>query len=179
MIVYYDPNNGNILGLSHKLVSVRQDSYFETDSPIAEQIFLGKEKAIRYYAVVRPDGSYIKQRTQSSIVTQSIKSRVIKFDNNLEKAEVTVIQDVTAKTVQVAIIKSSLEWWKSDSQYSHKKLNIVACKKNNPYLPIWHHDLDPTDLASGSVDIDYTGTDDLTFYTTKLFDSYKHEIKPS
>ncbi len=179
MIVYYDPNNGNILGLAYKLVPGREESYFESDSPIAEQIFLGKEKVVRYYAVVRSDGCYIKQRTQSAIVAQSIKSRVIKFDNNLEKAEVTVIQDVATKTVKVTIIKSSLEWWKSDSQYSHKKLNIVACKKNNPYLPIWHCDLDPTDLASGSIDIDYTGTDDLTFYTTKLFDSYKHEVKPS
>lgn len=178
MIVYYDPNNGNILGMSYKVIPGR-NNYFETDSPIAEKIFLGQEKSIRYHVVVRPEGSYIKLKQSTSLASSSIKTRIIPFSLALEHAEVVLEQDIALKKVSVRMLESSFNWWKTDVQYSLKKMHIVACKKNNPYLPMWHIDLAPDDIESLIYEIDYTGSDDITFYTTQLFDSYKHEIKSS
>ena len=53
MIVYYNPENGNLLGMSYKIDPAKDQHYFETSDPIAEKIFLGQEKIIKYYAVVR------------------------------------------------------------------------------------------------------------------------------
>lgn len=179
MIVYYNPKNGNIMGLSHKVIPGGSPDYFETDSPIAEKIFLGHEKAIKYYAVIREDGGYIKLRNQTESKTQTIRSKIIPFVQGLDFAELTVEQNVALKKISVKIVESSLSWWKTDSQYSLKKINIVACKKDNIYLPMWQIELGQDDLESLSFEMSYESSDDITFYTTQLFDSYKHEIKPS
>ena len=48
MIVYYNPENGNILGMSAHLDANRLDPYIETTDPLAMDIFLGKEKLLKY-----------------------------------------------------------------------------------------------------------------------------------
>ena len=182
MIVYYDPLNGNILGLSHKRIPNKTDSHFETDNPIAEKIFLGQEKAIKYIAVVRPGAGqegFIKLRQPSATAIQTIKDRVIEFPKHGDSAELTIIQDCNLKVVSVKILESSHRWWASDNHYSLKKLIIVACKENDPYVPLWSCEFTPNELNNLTVEIPYKGTDNISFYTTRLFDSYKHEIKSS
>ena len=182
MIVYYNPTDGNILGLSYKRIPNKTDSHFETDDPIAEKIFLGQEKAIKYVAVIRPGAGqegFIKLRQPSATAIQTIRDRVIKFLKDIDYAELTIVQDCNSKVVSVKMLESSHKWWATDSYYSLKKLVIVACKENDPYAPLWHCEFSPEDLINLSADITYTGTDNISFYTTRLFDSYKHEIKSS
>lgn len=181
MIVYYNPDNGSILGMSYKKVEGRVDSYIETNDPIAEKIFLGKEKSLKFHVVVRPETNegFIKLRSSVATAEKPIKFRVIPFEQEIDHAELTIDQYTDKKKIVVSILESSHKWWTTDKEYALKKINIVACKKNNPYLPIWYIDLSPRDLIDLKYQMNYTGTDDITFYTTPLFDSYKHEIKSS
>lgn len=182
MIVYYDTESGSITGMSYKHDPNRPESYFETVDPIAEKIFLGQEKSIKYVAVVRPGAGkegFIKLRQPSATSIQSIKDRVIQISKNTDYAELTVIQDCTLKTISVKLLEASHKWWATDNHYSLKKLVIVACKENDPYTPLWHCEFSPEDLINLIVEVSYKGTDNISFYTTRLFDSYKHEIKSS
>lgn len=178
MIVYYNPEDGSILGMSYVLDQNRNDSYFITDDPIAEKIFLGKEKSIRYHAVVKAGAGrqgFIKLKDSFSNA-YTIKTRVVEILAGNDITDLSVIQDKSTKTVRVEIHPAVMAWWRSDPFYSKKKCVIVACKPKDPYVPYWSKLLSCTDDADEFV-INYTGTDDVTFYTTKLFDSCQHEIK--
>jgi hypothetical protein len=180
MIVYYNPEDGSILGMSYVLDQSRNDSYFITDDPIAEKIFLGKEKSIRYCTIVKAGAErqgFIKLK-ESSSPTYTIKNRVVEILIGNSTADLSVIQDVSKKTVRVEIHPAVIAWWKTDPFYSKKKCVIVACKLKDPYIPYWSKMFSCTD-AENEFAINYSGTDDITFYTTKLFDSYQHEIKSS
>jgi hypothetical protein len=180
MIVYYDPENGNLLGMSYKIDPAKTQHHFETFDPIAEKIFLGQEKITRYYAVVKSGPSrqgFLKLKHSNNSNINNNKNRIVKIKQNLDSAELTVAQDTVTKTVTLSILPSTLAWWELDQFYSKKKCIIVACALNNPFVPYWSKSFSYTDFETGIV-IPYTGSDNITFYTTRLFDSYKHEVKP-
>jgi hypothetical protein len=180
MIVYYDPENGNILGMSYKIDPAKTQHYFETHDPVAEKIFLGQEKLIRYYAVVKPGPArqgFLKLKHSNNSDINNIKNRIIKIEQHSDAAELTVTQDVVTKTVTLSIQPSTLAWWELDQFYSKKECIIVACASNNPFVPYWSKSFNYAAFDTNIV-IPYTGSDAITFYTTKLFDSYRHEVKP-
>jgi len=179
MIVYYDPENGNILGMSYKIDPAKDQYYFETNDPIAEKIFLGQEKISKYYTVVRSGPireGFLKLKQYDNSDINNIKNRLIEI-KQIDSAELTVQQNIANKTVTVSIQPAALAWWELDQFYSKKECIIVACASNNPYIPYWSRSFTYVDLQHEVV-IPYTCTDAITFYTTKLFDSYKHEVKP-
>jgi hypothetical protein len=178
MIVYYDPKNGNLMGLSYAVDPSKDQYYFETNDPIAEKIFLGQEKIIKYYAVVRSGPireGFLKLKQSDNSDINNIKNRLIEI-KQIDSAELTVQQNIANKTVTVSIQPAALAWWELDPFYSKKECIISACTLNNPYIPYWSRSLTYEDLQHEVV-IPYTCTDSMTFYTTKLFDSYRHEIK--
>lgn len=179
MIVYYNPENGNLLGMSYKIDPAKDQHYFETSDPIAEKIFLGKEKSIRFYVIINGSSGYIKLKDGNVSANQTIKQQVIQIPKGSEVARLSIFQNVNEKTITVNISAASYKWWSTDSDYSLKKIQLVACKLNDPYTPSWVRVLELNDLESLTTEFNYTGTDNITFYTTKLFDSYNHEIKSS
>lgn len=179
MIVYYNPSNGTILGIGYFIDPARDQNYFETNDPLAEQMFLGQEKVIKYYAVIKHGPvkeGFLKLKSSNNSDINNIKNRIIEI-KQINSAELTVSQDVTNKTVTISIQPAALAWWELDQFYSNKECIIVACAANNPYVPYWSKSFRYTDLKN-EVIIPYTCTDEITFYTTKLFDSYRHEVKP-
>lgn len=179
MIVYYHPVDKSIKGMSHCLLPENNFPFFETDDPIAEKIFFGKEKSIRYCVIINGSTGYIKLKDGNVPVDQTVKQRVIQIPKNLNFAELSIFQNTDQKTITVNISESSYKWWSTDSEYSLKKIQLVACKFNDPYTPSWIKVLELKDLEFLTTEFNYTGTDNITFYTTKLFDSYNHEIKSS
>lgn len=179
MIVYYNPDNGNIAGIGHYVDASRDQHYFETDDPLAEKIFLGQEKLIKYYAVVKHGPikeGFIKLKSSANSDINNIKNRIIKIEQHTDSAELTVSQNRLTKTVTLSIQPAVRAWWELDQFYSTKKCIIVACALNNPFVPYWSKSFSHADFETDIV-IPYTGSDNITFYTTKLFDSYKHEVK--
>jgi hypothetical protein len=181
MIVYYNPENGNILGMSGILDTNRTDPYIETDDPLAMDIFLGKEKLLKYKVIVSasPNKGFIQSKASNNTAVVSIRDRVYLIDKNNEKADIRLAQHSLDKTVEITIEESVYYWWQQDSNLKNKKLYIAACLDQDPYLVLWSKSLSHEDFKDFKIKFDYLGNDQYCFYTNKIFKSYYHEIKPS
>ena len=181
MIVYYNPTDGNIVGMSGILDSNRTDPYINTDDQLAMDIFLGKEKLLRYKVIVgaAPNTGFIQLKTTSNVTTVSIKDRVHLINENKEDSDVVITQNILDKTVQVTIDERMFYWWQQDSNFKHKKLYLAACLDKDPYLILWSKALTHKDFNNQIAKFDYLGNNNFCFYTNKIFKSYNHEIKSS
>ena len=178
MIVYYDPVTFDIKGMSYSIDSNRQEPYVRTEDPLAEKIFLGQEKSIKYIVVVNPGPAQrgiIKPRPSKNVTVVSISDTVHKISKDTEFAEVTVLQSTSSKLIKVTMSSDLLEWWKLDPNYSKRNLHITACSNSDPYKPMWTRSISPDRFSTDST-FNYTGDDNFVLYTVKLFDGYKHEI---
>ncbi len=175
MIVYYDPETFEIRGLSRQKDLQIKFPCFETDDPIAEKIFLGQEKILKYAVVVRPGSNrgVIKLRLNKNSTVIPISDRIYKVPKDNQPAEIIIKQCKDNKTIEVRTVSDSMNWWKEDPLYSNKQLMLIACLGNNPYKPLWIKSFSNNELES-SVSFSYQGRDDFTIYTPKLFYTYSH-----
>ena len=180
MIIYYDPETNNMLGMSYVVDQNRGQSYFETDDPIAEKIFLGQEKISKYCIKVSPgavkNGQLVLR--SSSVNAADAKGKITEIKQGTGLSEAIIIQDISTKTVSIKIAEEALAWWQSDPYYSKKSFSLVACKKGDPYIPYWYKTISHTDDVSNLI-VNYTCSDDITFYAPAIFGSYHYEIKSS
>jgi hypothetical protein len=173
MIVYYDPEKFNIVGMSHIVVPARQDPYFETDDPRALNIFLGKDKVSRYEVFFDPNdikkgGLRVKG---SNAVIKPINDRIYRIPNSPTSIpDVVIRQNKTTKSIAITITPSVI----SQLTLENKTIQLSACKPNDPYHMYWVKYITP-DMLSSTVEFDYQGTDDFCFFTEKIFDFYQHE----
>jgi len=181
MIVYYNPENGNIVGMSGILDSSRTDPYINTDDQLAMDIFLGKEKLLRYKVIVgaAPNTGFIQLKTTNNSTAVSIKDTVHLVNENKENSDIVITQNILDKTIQVTVDERMFYWWQQDSNFKHKKLYLAACLEQDPYLILWSKALTQEDFNSQTTKFDYSGDNNFCFYTNKIFKKYHHEIKPS
>lgn len=176
MIVYYNSDTFAITGISGKLDSNRKESYFETEDPLAEQIFLGKEKVLKY--IVEPHlgttKGVIKLKPSKDAALFRVSDKVYKIPKNQNSAEIVLKQNKENKIVYILLQENSKNWWSNDPIYKLRKLYIVATL-HDPYKPLWIKTFSVDDF-NNDVKFNYQGTDNLTFYTPKIFSSYSHEI---
>ena len=85
-------------------------------------------------------------------------------------AEFTLIQNKKEKTVIFKISDQGFSNWIADQSVS---LPLLACVPNDPYAVLWSVTLTPSDINHP---VNYTGQDNICFYTKKLFESYQHVI---
>ena len=180
MIVYYNPTDGNIVGMSGILDPNRIDPYINTDDQLAMDIFLGKEKLLRYKVIVSaaPNTGFIQLKTTSN-PTVSIKDRVHLINGSKENSDIVITQNILNKTVQITIDERMFYWWQQDSNFKHKKLYLAACLDQDPYLVLWSKALAHEDFNNQTATFDYHGNNNFCFYTNKIFKKYHHEIKSS
>jgi hypothetical protein len=180
MIIYYDQVSGNITRMAYMQVPGVDDNFFETDDPIAEDIFLRRKKSMQYQIAVEP-GAFGKPKIvpRVSKVLEANRSRLVKVLKNYNSpAELHICQDIAEKKITVTLLKESLSWWIGKRVES--KIYLTACKDSDPYKPLWSHVVNHADIDNQlSYSIDYTGSDDITFFTTGLFNTYNHEVKSS
>jgi|AntAceMinimDraft_1070359.scaffolds.fasta_scaffold00700_15 hypothetical protein len=171
MIVYYNPLNYSITGLSHKLLDNTVDPWIDTVDPLALNIFLGREKSLNYIIVpLLSDNTkgIIKQKMLgNSVIPKDEKVYKIPFLNT--ESNFTVTQDTANCIIKIDMQSDAITWWKE----SKKKIHLVACMPNDPYFPLWSQVLDPTQFNSGDR-YHYTGTHDFNLYTMKIFGTYSH-----
>lgn len=178
MIVYYNPETFAITGMSHVLNAQLTDPWFETDDPLALDIFLGKEKILKYVVVIRPGSNrgVIKLKPSKGSVLVSASDRVYKIPKTDVAAELKIKQTTADKTIELQLLEDSKNWWANDVTSKEKKLYLVATL-GDPYKPLWIKVFSHADFDT-NIKFTYQGTDDVTFYTPKLFYSYSHEIEP-
>ena len=177
MIVYYNQSTFNITGMSYKIEPDRTDPYLETSDPLAEKIFLGKEKAIKYIVVITPGAKrrgVIRPKTSASAPINTIAEKVHRVYTTHD-AEITFKQDITNKSILVEMSDESLDWWKNDPFFSNRRLHVAACKNEDPYKPLWVKSISHLEFEN-NLKFDYVGEDNFTIYTVKIFESYSHEV---
>jgi hypothetical protein len=180
MIVYYNPENGNILGMSAQLDASRLDPYIETTDPLAMDIFLGKEKLLKYKIIIgiSANTGFIQLKTSTNTNVISIKDKIYLIGRE-HNPEINIVQDTTNKFVQIFISELSLCWWEQDSNFKHRGLYLAACLGQDPYNILWTKAFSQNDFKDRTLTFSYTGRDQFCFYTNKIFKSYNYEIKSS
>lgn len=176
MIVYYDQNTFEIRGMSNTLDPNSSYPWIETDQPLATDIFLGKEKLLKYVVVARPNETrgVIKLKPSKNSVVETISDRIYKVPKVDINSEIKIIQNVKEKTIEINILNDSKQWWINDAVYSNRRLHIVACI-DTPYHPLWIKSFNHIEFEN-TMKFNYIGKDDFVIFSPKIFGSYSHEI---
>ena len=178
MIIYYDSSTYSITGFSVKHNPTQTDLYIETDQHEAEQIFLGKERVFHYQVEVidadQHTGSLVRKiqapPSKSNIQTISDLHYLVP-DVSVIAATFTITQITADNRVKINLSEQGHNQW--INQYKSAPIPLMACVPNDPYQLLWATILTPQNINDT---INYTGRDNLCFYTKKLFESYQHVI---
>jgi hypothetical protein len=182
MIVYFEKETGSILGLSYYLVPGRNESYFETTDPVAEKILLGTDKVSKYRVELESSDSkkgFLIPRSSSISKFIPISTRCHFISKKSSVSEVKVYQNINEKKISVVIEKPTLERWLKDLVYNKKRLFIVACYDQTPFMPLWIKSISAEEFDKGYFEFIYSGRSDFYLFTNKFLESYTHEIKSS
>jgi len=175
MIVHYNPESLTITSICAKLLESAADPYIETDDPVVEQIFLAKEKIYHYRVEIIDErthtGKLVKKiQTTTRGKRHSIDSYYYRMPVGLKDAEFIAVQNTKDKTVSFKISDQALAQW---IEHQSAPLPLLACVPDDPYSMLWSIQLTPLNFGHP---INYTGSDNICFYTKKLFESYQHVI---
>jgi hypothetical protein len=177
MIIYYNPENLTIIGMSHTLDQAKSDPYIVTDDPVADKIFLGQEKLMLYrLELINPEvhsGKLVKLTPTTSSVSQRylIKDYHYLIPSENTDLSVVVTQDLVKKTVNFDFSGRALDEWKDT--YRSGALIFLACRPYDIYSILWTLQLKPENINQP---LEYQGTDNFCFFTRKLFKGYCHVI---
>ncbi len=175
MRVYYNPINFNITGLSYYPAN-SNDPFFDTEDPIAEQIFLGKVKNTRYKIAISENGSpQIKARQSVLLTAIPPDQRICCIDKETSPADLHITQQLNSKLITVSLTEWAFKLWETE-ELVNRKVYLIACRNKDPYSPLWAKMITRDEISSLSFSMSYEGSDNITFFTPKLFNSYSHEI---
>ena len=181
MIVYYSPETGNILGLSYIQDKNRTDAWFETTDPLAEKLFKGEEKAVKYKVEFAGIDSLVPsivsrvKNTGNIVISPRDRIVLVPYENTSSKdLDVKLIQNIKNKTVDVVLLETSRNHWLNESASNKRSFYIVACNGPDPYSVAWSKEISLTDFDSLTYQIKYQGSDRIRFFTTKLFKTLAH-----
>lgn len=162
-------------GIIHSVTSTLPDDF---DLSLIEltaeetEMFCSGYKSLSQFRVV-PDypGSTKGKLVNSQDLEQtwtSIDDIIYSLPKNISNADFIVVQDTvnkvcTAKLTQMPINRN-IEY-----------LVLAACLPGDPHLPLWIWNIEYSKLIDNDVKINYTGTDNIEFYTKRNFYSYSHE----
>jgi hypothetical protein len=177
MIVYYESEKYSIIGLSYKHDPLRSDLYIETDDPRAENIFLNTDKPF-FYEVIVDSTSPLKGklRRKGAAKVKSLVSESLHLITNHQREipDVKLSQDNANKTITISITNFALNFSKENNiQF----FTLAACRKYDPYQLLWTRIIYIKDFVDNNLTFNYTGMDDICFYTKKVFHSYYYETK--
>ncbi len=175
MRVYYDQTTLQITGLSF-YPSPSSDPFFETEDPIVEQIFLGKVKIANYKIVLTAEGTpIIKSRESQLLSAIPPDQRICRIDKDNNQLDLHIVQNSNSKLITVYITQWAFKSWETE-ELSNRKIYLIACRNQDPYNPLWAKMITKDEMSSLIFSTSYEGSDDITFFTPKLFNSYSHEI---
>jgi hypothetical protein len=106
----------------------------------------------------------------------TVNEKVYLISQKNKDADVVLLQDKQSKVITVSIKPESYSWWIHNND---KKIFIAACLGNDPFNVSWTVSITQVEFNNYSMSVNYIGLDNLSFYTTKIFNEYYHEIKSS
>jgi hypothetical protein len=157
-----------------------KDSYIKIDDSEAEGFFSGAKLQFEYKVVPDPDiknQGWIERKFQSVAEDTwvPVGDRVYAVPANLEGAAVIIQQGCKSKKIIVKLTPRANAWWNENQYFNLPSVFLVACRPHDPHLFLWAHNI-PADALGAGYEFDYSGEDQITFYTRKIFSSYSHEL---
>lgn len=166
MIVHYNPETFAITGISGR--PYQNNPWIDSDDDIVMKIFEGKEKVLNYIVIVKS-----KEKNQGFLKKKNTINKLKRIDEKLylipkkkiDNAEVTIIHSTLDKSILITLSESAIYDINIDN------IVIAACVPNDPFQCLWSVAV-PKD---SSLKFNYQGTDNICFYTEKIFESYSYE----
>ena len=173
MIIHYHPETFSITGMGSR--PSQNNPWIETDDEIALQIFQGKEKVLNYVVVVKSkenNQGFLKKKSTIN-KSKSISERLFLIPNKIvNNAEFSIRHNVLDKTISVSLSETASIWWHNDINF--RNIVVAACVPNDPFQVLWSFSV-TTDSIDKPIIVNYSGTDDICFFTEKIFESYSYE----
>ena len=171
--LYHRPDDGGILLIAHHLEPTNPNPYIEIDDSIAADFF--SAKLHMYDFAVTAEGT-LKSLYVETENPMFISEKVFAVPRTVDQnADLIIQQNVKNKQLIVTVSQTGLELAQMNRFQNQGHCVLVACVPSDPHLYQWHWSIQITDLYDSPVIYHYTGSDQIQFYTKKIFRSYAHE----
>lgn len=172
--VYYNRDTGHITGISPVIDISSEDLYIEIDDALGEQFLSGTKHPHQYLVTYRGE-LRAKFETSTQLNHVSVQDRIHVIPITHKAGDFVLKQSITNKTVQITLAPDARDWWKNNRYFGQQYYFIVACCPGDPHLVLWSWYFETEKLSRNSITYQYQGTDNIQFYTRKIFESYSHE----
>lgn len=167
----YFKSTGELQSVTSTLHDSDELAYIVLTSDEAEMFCSGRKSLMDFKVVTDFPGStsgklISRQELDKSWAT--VDDVVFRIPVNCAPADFTITQDTTNKCCTARLTNPH-------NIINIKYIVVAACLQGDPHLPVWVWSIKFSDLLDTDVKIDYQGTDDLTFYTKRFFNTYSHE----
>jgi hypothetical protein len=142
------------------------ESYITIDPEITAKFYSGDIAPFDYRVISGKLVYYKDLATHKS----ARSSRLYPIPKSGTEAEFNIRQNTEDKTCKIFLNQIGKE-----SAVDSSSVVMAACKPGDPHWPYWVRAFKISELIDRDVTITYTGTDDIEFFTKKIFKTYSHE----
>lgn len=178
--VYYQNPDGDIVMVAPIIDVGAVDPFIEVSDDLGTQFLEGSIHPRDYYVIpdaTLPSGGIIKVKNVATGSTSplTIHDRVYLVPVDSNNAEFIVTQNINLKTIAVVLNAEADAWWRTNNFFNRDEIYLIACVPTDPHLILWQWFIKSADLSTVPLVKTYTGSDQMRFYTRKIFKSYSHE----
>lgn len=157
-----------------------KDPYIEITDEDAEGFLDGTKLQFEYKVIPDPDianQGWVERKFQAVAedVWVPVTDRIYEVPIRLEDTAFVIQQDCKHKKIVVKLNTRATAWWNDNQYFKLSSIFLVACRPHDPHLFLWTHHV-PSDALGKGYEFEYSGEDQITFYTRKIFNSYSHEL---
>lgn len=167
----YFKSTGKIYSLNPTPVETDELNYIEISFDLIGDFLSGKKQLFKY--VVIPDDTTLHSGkiVEESKLNQHWSKRedILYKIPSCSEGELVITQDTKNKTCSTKISNVGLL---TLGNKNVPNLTIAACVPGDPFTPLWVWNFE----AAPEAVINYSGTDNIQFYTRRLLESYSHVI---
>ena len=171
--IHYHSDTGRITSISPMVDTSSADPFIEVDDQLGNEFLSGTKHPHQYLVTYRGE-LRAKFETSTQLNHVPVQERIHAIPK-LSNGDFMLKQNTVGKTVEINLNSAARDWWKSNKYFGQTHYFVVACCPTDPHLVLWSWMFETSRLAAGSITYQYQGTDNIQFYTRKIFESYSHE----
>lgn len=166
----YFKSSGIIKAITSEQPSDNTLSYFTLTNNDAEK-FLGGELSLSSRVVVTDSNTFEAKLVDPRDLEKNwadINDIVFSLPRkNPNQSDLVIVQNRKEKNCVAKLV--------TKVHRNIDKIVLAACVPGDPHLLLWIWIIDYREILDNDVKINYTGTDDIEFYTRRQFANYSHE----
>lgn len=170
MIIYYNPTTKEITKAAPVLLKTVSDPYIKVTG---KELAMLEETGMHVQCFYVQDNQLHKKPDNSRLLINkpSFNDRHnIPIKNN-HPIDFFIRQYSNRKQIELNLSEQAF----SDKEKLLFAITLIACYNNDPHLPLWTLHIPPNTMSTAPLIYNYTGSDNIRFYTIKLYENYLHE----